>query len=342
MKKSSSNSINSNSNTVLITGAGGFAGSHLADLLAERGHELYGSLAPKEQTGNVAHLKRRLRIVRLDLRNQQKVRQIVEEIRPTTIYHLAAFSSVGQSFEHERLTYEVNFLGTLNLLEATLGKKVRRGLTKIVVIGSADSYGIISPKNKTLTEDTPFAPISPYGISKVAVENLAQYYVHRYQLPITIVRPFNHTGPRQSDTFALPGFARQIAEIIELGKKPVLRVGDLSVKRDLSDVRDIVAGYALAAQKGKSGEVYQLCSGRAVKIETALQTLVRLSGKKIATQVDPKRLRPADIPILRGDNSKAIKELGYAPRYRLQETLADTLRYWREKIRQDRSTSLKS
>lgn len=320
------------SESALITGGGGFAGSHLADLLVARGYEVSAGLVPGESAENISHLKRRLRIVRFDLRNQSKVRQALADIRPTVIFHLAAFSSVGRSFANERLTYEINFFGALNLLEAALNKRAQKRLTRVVVVSSADCYGAFTPKNKTLTEETPLTPISPYGVSKVAMEKLAQYYVRRFGLPITIVRPFNHTGPRQNPIFALPNFARQIAEIIELGKKPLLRVGDLSVKRDLSDVRDIVNGYALAAEKGKSGAVYQLCSGRAVKIEAALKTLIRLSGRRIATQVDPSRLRPADIPVLRGDNSKATKELGYAPRYTLQATLADTLAYWRERV----------
>ncbi len=320
--------------TALITGAGGFAGSHLADLLIAQGHEVHAALAPAASSENIAHLKRQVRILRFDLRNQNQVAKALADIRPNQIFHLAAFSSVGQSFANERLTYEINFMGSLNLLESVLVKKTRQRLEKIVFVGSADAYGIFSPKNMTLTEETPLSPISPYGVSKAAMEHLAQYYVGRHELPITIVRPFNHLGPRQSEVFAIPGFAKQIAEIIERGKKPSLRVGNLSAKRDFSDVRDIVSGYALAANKGKSGAIYQLCSGRAVKIEAALKTLIRLSGRKIATKVDPQRLRPADIPVLRGDNSKAIKELGYSPRYTLQETLADTLEYWRQKINQ--------
>jgi GDP-4-dehydro-6-deoxy-D-mannose reductase len=319
--------------TALITGAGGFAGSHLADLLVAQGFEVHAALAPAQNAENISHLKRQVRIVRFDLRNPGKVRQVIDEIRPNVIFHLAAFSSVGQSFEHERLTYEINFLGTLNLFEAAAGKQTLKRLSKVVVVSSADVYGAFTPRNQSLTEETTLAPISPYGVSKAAMERLAQYHIRRYGIPITIVRPFNHTGPRQSDIFVLPGFAKQIAGIIELGRKPLLRVGALSVKRDFSDVRDIVAGYALAAEKGKPGEVYQLCSGRAVKIEAALKALIRLSGRKITTQVDPARLRPADIPVLRGDNSKATKELGYAPRYTLQTTLADTLAYWRQRIR---------
>ncbi len=325
--------ISPNPGAALITGAGGFAGSHLADLLCAQGYEVHAALAPKQSAENISHLKRQINIVRFDLRNPNKVSRAIENIRPNLIFHLAAFSSVGQSFENERLTYEINFLGSLNLFEAAQSKQARERLRKIVIIGSADSYGIITPKNKTLTEETRLTPISPYGVSKAAMEQLAQYHIRRYQLPITIVRPFNHTGPRQSATFALPGFAKQIAGIIELGRKPQLKVGALSVKRDFSDVRDVVVGYALAAEKGKPGEVYQLCSGRAVTIEAALKTLIRLSGKKIVTKVDPARLRPADIPVLRGDNSKAVKELGYAPRYTLQRTLSDTLAFWRERIR---------
>ncbi|MEW5995105.1 MAG: GDP-mannose 4,6-dehydratase, partial [Candidatus Zixiibacteriota bacterium] len=193
-------------------------------------------------------------------------------------------------------------------------------------------YGVFRPKNKTLTEDQPLNPVSPYGIAKAAAEQAGLYYFRQHKLPVVIARAFNHSGPRQADSFVIPAFAKQIASIESGLQEPVVAVGDLSARRDLSDVRDIVCGYRLMAEKGKPGQVYQLCSGRTVTIKSVLDTLLKLSDKRIRVKVDKSRLRKSDIPILRGDNRRAARELGYKIRYSLTTTLKDTLEYWKKKI----------
>ena len=234
----------------------------------------------------------------------------------------AAIASVGRSFQLERLTYKVNFDGTLNVLAASLGLKT---LKKLVFVSSCDTYGIFTPKTKLLSESQPFNPISPYGISKAMAEHACLYYNRRHDLPVTIARAFNHSGPRQDDNFVIPSFARQIA-LIEAGQqRPQLKVGDLSARRDLSDVRDIVAGYRLLAERGKEGQAYHLCTGRAVSIQRVLKALIKLSTAQISVKVDKSRLRKNDIPSLRGDNRRAVQELGYATRYSLKTTVEDTL-----------------
>ncbi|MCH9032483.1 MAG: SDR family NAD(P)-dependent oxidoreductase, partial [candidate division Zixibacteria bacterium] len=284
---------------ILVTGGAGFAGSHLLELLLEEGYKPFASVNSDESIENISHLKKSIEIIRCDVRNKKQVEKMISKVGPVWVFHLAAISSVGDSFDNDRLTYEVNFTGTLNLLESLRNSAM---LQKFISIGSPDCYGIFSPHAKLLKEDQPLNPISPYGISKVAAENIARLNFRQQGFPAVFVRPFNHTGPRQADRFVIPSFCKQIAEIENGLRKPVLMVGDLSARRDLSDVRDIVSGYLLAAQKGQPGEIYHLSSGRAVAISTTLKTLLGLTEREIKVKVDPERLRPVDIPCLKGDN----------------------------------------
>ena len=234
---------------------------------------------------------------------------------------------MGKSFEKERLTYSINFDGTLNLLNSALELK---NLKKFIFVSSADTYGLFKPAGKTLSESQPFNPNSPYAVSKTAAEYGCSYYVSRYGLPVAIARSFNHTGPRQSDTFVVSSFAHQIARIEAKKAKPILYVGDLSARRDFSDVRDIARGYRLLAEKGIPGQAYHFCSGKAVSIKKILDLLLKLSSRTITVKTDKARLRKNDIPVLRGSYLKAKKQLGYRPNYELPETLKDILDYWRK------------
>jgi GDP-4-dehydro-6-deoxy-D-mannose reductase len=201
-----------------------------------------------------------------------------------------------------------------------------------VIVSSADAYGLFRPSLKLLNETQPLNPISPYGISKAAAEQVTRYYHSQYGVPGVIARAFNHSGPRQRDDFVIPAFAKQIARIESGHQEPVISVGDLSARRDLSDVRDIARGYRLVAEKGKPGQVYHLCSGKAVAIKQVLKTLLGLSTSKIKVVTDPLKLRKSDIPVLRGSNRKAARELGFSLRYTLKATLSDTLNWWRQNI----------
>ncbi len=317
------------SGTVLITGIAGFAGSHLAEELLNTGYRLVGAIHPKEPVANIAHIKSQLELVRLDITNSARVEAVVRKVKPRYICHLAALASVWRSFEDTQKVFRVNFDGTVNLLEAAYGLG---RLDKFLYVSSAECYGMFSPKNKTLTEDQPLNPISPYALSKAVAEQACCYYHNRNGLPVTISRSFPHTGPRQSTDFVVPSFARQIAELENSRRKPVIRVGNLSTRRDFSDVRDIVRGYRLLLERGKPGRVYQLCSGRTVAIQTILDNLIKMSSRKLTVEVDRSRLRKADIPVQRGSNRRAVQELGYASRYSLKETLRDTLDYFRDQV----------
>ena len=311
--------------TAFITGIAGFAGSYLAEELLDNGYRVAGALYPGESTKNIDKIKKGLTLLKLDILNQDKCNSVTSKIKPDFIFHLAAMASVGKSFSMERMTYRVNIEGTLNILQAA---KYSKKPPKVVFVSSSDCYGIIKPKSSTVTENNPLNPISPYGISKVTAEQLSHYYYRQFNIPVLIARSFNHCGPRQAESFVVPDFAKQVAEI-ELGiKKPVMSVGDLSTKRDLSDVRDIVRGYRLMAEKGKPGRVYQLCSGKAIAISSVLKTLTSFSSKKIDIEIDKNRFRKNDIPVLRGSNKRAVQELGFKSRYKLKESLSDTYEYW--------------
>ncbi len=313
--------------TALITGIGGFAGSWLAEELLREGYRVIGTLAPKETTQNLASIKKHITLSRLDILNTTACRKLVASTKPDYLFHLAAIASVGKSFELEQTTFRVNFDGTQNMLDAA---RQHSGLKKFLFVGSADAYGIVHPPTKTLTERQCFNPISPYGIAKAAAEYAARYYFRAHQLPVVVARAFNHSGPRQTANFVIPSFAKQIAEIEAGRQKPVLMVGDLSARRDFSDVRDIVRGYRLLAEKGIPGEVYQLCSGKAVAINDVLRILLSLSHADIEVRVDKSRLRKADIPILRGSFAKASRAVNFTGKIPLRKTLQDTLEYWRE------------
>ena len=314
---------------IFVTGIAGFAGSYLSELLLDKDYNIFGLLAPGEKTANINHIKKDINLERFNLLNGNRLTKYIQAIKPDYIIHLAAFASVGQSFDNERLVYDINFTGTLNLIASVL--QLSKKPAKLVFISSSDVYGLFKPDGKTLTESQSFNPQSPYAISKASGEYLIRYHHKKNDLPAVIVRAFNHTGPRQNDAYVVPAFSRQVARIEAGRQKPLLSVGDLSARRDLSDVRDIVRGYYSAAIKGKPGDVYQLCSGKSVEIKTVLEKLVGYSDMSIKIKVDKSRFRKTDIPVLRGSNKYAKLKLGWQPEYKLNETLKDTLEYWRKK-----------
>lgn len=310
-----------------ITGIAGFAGSFLAEELLSCGYQVSGSILGRESTRNIKPIQNNIELVKLDVQRANEASRRIKQLEPDYIFHLAAFSSVGESFKNENLTYKVNFEGTLNILNAAMEQK---NPATLVFVSSADCYGRFKPTNKSLKENQPFNPISPYAVSKTAAELLCRYFFTRHQFPVKIARSFNHTGPRQSDNFVVSSFAKQIAHIEKKGGEPMIHVGDLTAKRDFSDVRDIATGYRLLAEKGQPGEVYHFSSGIAVTIEQVLEMLLKLSDKSIIVKTDSSRLRKNDIPCLKGDHQKAKTKLRFRPKYSLEETLKDTLNYWRE------------
>ncbi len=329
----------------LITGALGFVGSHLAHdlLLAGQpvigmgkhapGAELPANVGPFKLQGNASELPGAVRYtcdagtmwyVPMALEEPQPIAELVDSLRPATIYHLAAQSSAAFSFEAPRETFNSNVLGTLNLLEAVRAvTEVERAV--VLAIGSCEEYGPQNEDMVPLTEQAPLNPISPYGVSKVSQTLLCRQYVHSYDLPVIMTRSFSHTGPGHDVRFAFPSFARQIAAA-EAGKGPSeIRTGDLSAIRDFLDVRDVIAAYRLLPKEGRPGEIYNVSSGRGLTIHEGLEILVGGASCPITLRRDPARCRPSDIPVMIGDNTKLKTETGWEPARDFATTLLGLL-----------------
>ena len=330
------------SQRIFITGATGFVGRHLVSRLNERGAsaEIFGSCFPErpESCADLCRVQPNVRLVHLDLRDADAVDKAVASIRPARIYHLAALSQVRLSWEKRAETFDTNLRGTFNLYESALRHTPR---ARILFVSSSDVYGFLTPLRRPCRERDRGGVVSPYAFTKVSGELLGEFYALRERLPIIAARPFPHTGPGQTADFVCSDWARQIA-LIEKYKahddapassaKPVIRVGNLALRRDYSDVRDVVHAYAMLMAKGKAGEVYNVCSGRAVSLEWILKKLLSYSRRKIAYAVDPTRIRKVDIPYLAGANGKLREATGWTPRVPLDQTLRDILDYWRARV----------
>ena len=317
----------------LITGAGGFAGSHLADyLLAQRDNQAddpSGVWGCDRTDQRPPYLAEAVRLVAVDLRDPAATLDLLAEAAPDRIYHLAGQAHVGDSWTDPWDTLEANMRSQLNLLEGL----VRLGQhPRVLVIGSADEYGTVAPGDLPLSEDRPLRPDSPYAVSKVGQDLLGLQYYLSHQLPVVRVRPFNHIGPRQNRRFVAANFAGQIAAIEAGLQPPVIRVGNLAARRDFTDVRDMMRGYGLTLEHGVPGEVYNLGSGRSVAIADLLHTLLSFASVPISIEHDPARLRPSDLPDLVCDARKAQAQTGWQPSVPLDTTLRDLLNYERSRV----------
>jgi GDP-4-dehydro-6-deoxy-D-mannose reductase len=293
----------------LVTGAHGFVGPYLSAHLESCGDEVVG----------VDH--------DMPIQDADAVRARFRDELPDVVYHLAALSHVGESWSAPTQVVRVNVEGTLNVLLAA----VEAGVDRVVVIGSAEQYGHVKPDQLPVTEDQPQLPVSPYGASKAAAEAVASYAVRGRDLPVVLVRAFNHLGPGQGDRLVAGSLAAQVARNERSGERTV-HAGDLSPRRDFTDVRDVVRAYRALALDGVAGEVYNVCSGQAVEVREIADTLIRLSGRDMEVVLDPERLRPVDVPVLLGSNDKLRTATGWEPSIPLQQTLADILDWWRANI----------
>jgi GDP-4-dehydro-6-deoxy-D-mannose reductase len=313
---------------VLITGVAGFAGSHLAEyLLGETGVQIHGTI--HHHTRRIRHLQGQLTLHQGDLRNPEWVDELLRQVRPAAVIHLAAWSDVGGSWQQPWVAYELNVRCQLNLLESA-----RRVVpeSRVLVVASNEVYGLVQPQDLPVDEKTPFRPNNPYGVSKIAQDMMAYQYWNSYRLPTLRARSFNHIGPGQSDDFAASAFARQVAEIEAGLKEPLLRVGNLDAERDFTDVRDVVRAYWLLVQRGEPGEVYNVGSGRSRPVRWLLDTLLGMARVSIQVQLDPDRLRPSDVPRSVCDNRRLVKATGWRPTYDLHRTLEDLLGSWRAEV----------
>jgi len=313
----------------LITGITGFVGSHMAELLLSKGFKVHGLCRWRSRTENIDHIKTKIHLVEGDLLDAHSLQQLMMDVRPTHIFHLAAQSFVPASWTSPAVTLEINVVGSCNLFEAVRAAQ----LSPVIQIAcSSEEYGLVKPNEVPIKETNPLRPLSPYGVSKIAMDYLGYQYFKSYNMKIIRTRGFNHTGPRRGDVFAESTFAKQIAEVEKGKKEPVIYVGNLEAKRDYTDVRDMVRGYFLAAEKGEPGEVYNISSGKARKIDEVLQTLLSFSRVKVEIRQDPARMRPSDVPILIGDSNKFRKRTGWKNTVTFEQTMEDLLNYWREKV----------
>jgi GDP-4-dehydro-6-deoxy-D-mannose reductase len=316
---------------LLITGITGFVGSHLTELALDRGAQVVGALRWRSNTEHIEHLRERLILIQSDLRDLSSARELIERAAPDYIVHLAAQSFVGASWQTPAETLTTNAIAQMNLFEAIrqLGTRAR-----FLVIGSSEEYGLVYPDELPIRETNPLRPLSPYGVSKVTQDLMGFQYWKSYGLDIVRARAFNHEGPRRGPDFSTSNFAKQIAEIEAGLRKPVVEVGDLKPSRDFSDVRDIVRGYWDLLERGVAGDVYNLCSGDDWSIERMLNFLLAQSTVSgIEVHTDAARLRPSDIPVLRGSFEKIEAAVGWRPRIPLEQTLRELLEYWRRRIR---------
>lgn len=315
---------------VLITGITGFAGSHLAEyLLSKNDYTIWGMHASTRHLDNIKAIQDKITLIQLDLSDAEKTATAIAEIKPNIVFHLAASASVAKSFEDPLDALMNNTSSELNILEGI--RKAELTDTKVIIVSSAQVYGFVSEEELPVTEQTSFKPDSPYAVSKITQEYLSLQYFYAYQLPIIRVRPFNHLGPRLSPMFSVSRFAKTIAEIEKGKMEPVLHVGNMSSKRDFTDVRDIIRAYVLAEEKGKPGDVYNVGTGKSYSMQEVLDKLLSLATVKIAVETDQSLFRPSDIPELRCDASKLMKQTGWKPEITLEQSLQDTLDYWRKK-----------
>ena len=301
---------------LMVTGEAGFVGGFIRQAVAAENNAYNFELIPSPD---------------LELRDADGVVRICAAIAPDYVIHLAAQSFVPASFSNPRETYEINFLGTLNLLQAL---KLSGFNGRFLFVGSGDTYGLVAPEALPLSENSPLKPRNPYAVSKVAAEALCYQWSQTEGMDIVMVRPFNHIGPAQSEQFVVSDFARQVMEI-KLGRSgPEIGVGDIDVTRDFTDVRDVVRAYLmLLLCAGNSGEIYNVCSGRECSIREILQRLLALAEVTADIRQDPARLRASEQRRVYGDYDKLHRATGWQPEIGLEQSLLDNLTYWERKLK---------
>lgn len=296
----------------LITGAGGFVGTHLVKHLAESGDTV---IETDQSTDGV------------DITDADSVAALLEEHRPEVIYHLAGWADVGGSWAAPTTAFRVNAEGTLNVLLAS----VKSGVQRVLVVSSADVYGAVAEHDLPIVETTPLRPVSPYAASKVAADFLGLQAFLGRGLGVLRVRAFNHLGPGQTDKFVASALASRIAHN-EIDGTDVLPIGNLSARRDFTDVRDVVRAYRMLVTDGTPGEVYNVCSGIDTAVQELAEELLSSASRPMRFETDESLLRPVDVPVLRGDHTKLTAATGWEPIIPLAQTLADLLDDWRARL----------
>ncbi|MCD7999279.1 MAG: GDP-mannose 4,6-dehydratase [Clostridiales bacterium] len=306
----------------LIIGAAGFVGDYLIDHIQK--NCIWSITVTKLPQETI--LKKGIEILDLNLMEPTEVTSLLNRVEPDYIFHLAAQSSVALSWKNPDLTVDVNIKGTIHLLEAIRHQKKQ---PRILLIGSGEEYGHVLEDEIPITEATLPRPGNIYAATKACQNMIGKIYCDAYHMDIMSVRAFNHIGPNQAPLFVVSDFCKQTAEIERGDHEPVISVGNLSARRDFTDVRDVVRAYVLLMEKGISGEIYNVGSGTAVSIQSILDTILQMSDRKIRVSIDPTKLRPVDVPVIEADIHKLQAVTGWEPEFTLSHTLAETLDYWR-------------
>ena len=310
----------------LVIGAGGFVGGYLISVLYGRGIEVCATKLPHERINIYGKISAVFDTADLDILDEAAVTELISAEKPDYIFHLAAQSSVALSWKKPALTVDINIKGCINLLEAVRST----GLSpKILFIGSSEEYGFAANRPEPVDESVRPEPANIYAISKLTQNMIGELYCKAYGMNIISVRAFNHIGAGQLPQFVVADFCKQAAEISMGKREPVIRVGNLDAKRDFTDVRDIVRAYALLAEKGRSGETYNVGSGQAVSIRSVLDRIIELSGTDIKIEIDKERFRPVDVPFIEADVSKLKNDTGWERSIALESSLKDILEFFR-------------
>lgn len=311
----------------LIIGAAGFVGSYLIDHIQK--HCVWSIVVTKMPQETMACPG--VDICDLDILAPEAIERLLEERRPDYIFHLAAQSSVAVSWKNPGLTVDVNVKGSLNVLDAVRKLDYK---PRVLLIGSGEEYGHVRENEVPVQEDNVLRPGNIYAATKACQNMIGAIYAQAYGMDVMMVRAFNHVGPNQSPIFVVADFCKQTAEIEAGLKEPVIKVGNLSARRDFSDVRDVVRAYVELMEKGKAGETYNVGSGNAVEIRKILDMILCRSKKEIQVEVEPSRMRPVDVPVIEADISKLKACTGWKQKITLEETIQDTLEYWRQKLKE--------
>ena len=300
---------------------------------------VWGTVEPGTSLDCLSGIGRRLKLVEAEITCSKSVAAAVRRSKPERIFHLAAQSHVPTSWADPVSTLRVNVEGTLNLLMAAVGSgktKASRKLPRVLLVSSGDVYGTTAGLKGRIKESTPLSPLNPYAASKVSAEMMATCIQAGRKLPVIIVRPFNHIGPGQSPVFVISDFARQLARIEAGLTKPVMKVGDLSARKDFTDVRDMIRAYITAVERCPPGKPFNICSGKSLSIKKSLDMLMKVSGVQARVVTEKKRLRVTSSSAARIDSSAFRRATGWKPEIPLRKTLADILDYWRNRVRDEK------
>ncbi|MBI2547511.1 MAG: GDP-mannose 4,6-dehydratase [Candidatus Aenigmarchaeota archaeon] len=316
---------------VLITGVTGFAGSWLAEKLLEIAEDIkiFGLKRENSSLEKISHIKDRITLSNADMLDKTSLVGILKKLEPNIIFHLAAQASVVKGYEIPFGTFESNFVGTMNLVDSI--RKSDINIEKMQFASSSNVYGKVKAEEIPIKETQELRPNEVYGVSKAAADHLCHSYATIYDIPIVVTRAFHHEGLRCSENVVGSQIAQQIAAIIN-GRLGLLKLGNIELVRDFSDVRDIVIGYLSSVENGKSAEAYNLCSGKGYKIKDLINNiLTKFNIKNVKIEKDPLKIRSDEAPVIVGDNTKARKELSWDPSTKFEDTLTELINYYKSK-----------